>query len=73
MWDATEFFDANATAAFDIEAVEQLCPRTFNEPSKHSIVAVFHTVSTYTTASTPHPSLSLNVVGAAVLVANDLD
>ncbi|KAH9914544.1 uncharacterized protein B0H18DRAFT_1215930 [Fomitopsis serialis] len=71
IWDAREYFQPGAAnGSFDIEALED-CPRAFEEPGKDSIVAVLHTTSTYPGSSGAPTNLSLNVVGAVILVGND--
>lgn len=69
VWDATAYFTRDAVpGSFDLEAIDSLplCKRMYEEPSPSSLVAVFHSVTTYHQP----PTLSLNVLGALVLVAD---
>ncbi|EPS99187.1 hypothetical protein FOMPIDRAFT_94635, partial [Fomitopsis schrenkii] len=69
VWDATAYFTRDAVpGSFDLEAIDSLplCKRMYEEPSPSSLVAVFHSVTTYNQP----PTLSLNVLGALVLVAD---
>ena len=53
-----------------LQAIDDLsdCRRVYSEPATLSLVAVFHSVSTFGDLA---PKLSLNVLGAVVLVASD--
>ena len=71
MWDATAYFSRSAVKrSFDLQAIDDLsdCRRVYSEPATSSLVAVFHSVSTFGDLA---PKLSLNVLGAVVLVASD--
>ena len=71
IWDATAYFSRSAVKrSFDLQAIDDLsdCRRVYSEPATSSLVAVFHSVSTFGDLA---PKLSLNVLGAVVLVASD--
>ena len=71
IWDATAYFSRSAVKrSFDLQAIDDLsdCRRVYSEPATLSLVAVFHSVSTFGDLA---PKLSLNVLGAVVLVASD--
>ena len=72
VWDATPYFSkATVKHCFDLEAIDNLpsCRRVYSEPAASSLVAVFHSVSTWSDGTVTN--LSLNVLGAAILVSSD--
>lgn len=72
VWDATAYFSKAAVKhPFDLEAIDSLpdCKRVYSEPAASSLIAIFHSASTWGDAAVPN--LSLNVLGAVILVAND--